>query len=122
MIGEDARLSGGEAQRIALARALLAGTSVLVLDEATSFADPETELAVRRALSSLEGERTVLVIAHRRETVADADLAVMLSDGVVVEQGRPADLLARGEEFARLWEPHGPTPAEDPAPAPRERS
>ncbi|NEC14060.1 ABC transporter ATP-binding protein [Streptomyces sp. SID8014] len=122
VIGEDAQLSGGEAQRIALARALLADTPVLVLDEATSFADPEAELAVRRALSSLEGERTVLVIAHRRETVADADLAVVLSDGVVVEQGRPADLLARGEKFARLWETPGPTPAEDPVPDPRERS
>ncbi|MBQ0825930.1 ABC transporter ATP-binding protein [Streptomyces tagetis] len=122
VIGEDAGLSGGEAQRIALARTLLADTPVLVLDEATSFADPETELAVRRALSSLEGKRTVLVIAHRRETVADADLAVMLADGVVVEQGPPAELLARGGEFAHFWEAHGPAPADGTDPGRRERS
>ncbi|MEZ7002199.1 ABC transporter ATP-binding protein [Streptomyces sp. AD55] len=112
VVGEDAGLSGGEAQRIALARALLADTPVLVLDEATSFADPETERAVRRALAAREGERTVLVIAHRRETVADADVAVLLVDGVIAEQGRPAELLARGGAFARFWEAHGPAPAD----------
>jgi ATP-binding cassette subfamily B protein len=104
VIGEDAGLSGGEAQRIAIARALLADTPVLVLDEATAFADPQTEQAVRRALSGLEGERTVLVIAHRLETVADADTVVMLEDGMVVERGRPAELLARGGRFAAFWQ------------------
>ncbi|RFU84855.1 ABC transporter ATP-binding protein [Streptomyces triticagri] len=103
VIGEDAGLSGGEAQRLAVARALLADTPVLVLDEATAFADPATEQAVRRALTSLGGDRTVLVIAHRLETVADADTVVFLADGAVAEQGAPAELLAMDGKFARFW-------------------
>ncbi|MFE9749438.1 ABC transporter ATP-binding protein [Saccharothrix saharensis] len=104
VIGEDARLSGGEAQRISLARALLAATPVLVLDEATAFADPKTEQAVRRALAA--GGRTVLVIAHRLETIADADTVAVLRDGVIVERGTPAELLERDGEFAALWHSH----------------
>ncbi|CCH32394.1 ABC transporter ATP-binding protein [Actinosynnema sp. NPDC047251] len=100
VLGQEAGLSGGEAQRIALARALLAATPVLVLDEATAFADPQTEQAVRRALAALAGERTILVIAHRPETVADADTVVVLDNGSIVEQGRPADLLAANGKFA----------------------
>jgi ATP-binding cassette subfamily B protein len=103
VIGEDALPSGGEAQRIALARALLADAPVLVLDEATAFADPRTEQAVRRALATLGSDRTVLVIAHRLETIADADTVVMLEDGVIVERGSPAELLARGGRFAAFW-------------------
>ncbi|MFE6307489.1 ABC transporter ATP-binding protein [Nocardiopsis sp. NPDC057823] len=106
VLGEEAGLSGGEAQRIAIARALLADTPVLVLDEATAFADPLTERAVRRALTSRGGERTVLVIAHRLETIADADTVVMLRDGEVVERGAPAELLARDGEFAAFWRTH----------------
>ncbi|RJL27167.1 ABC transporter ATP-binding protein [Bailinhaonella thermotolerans] len=103
VLGAEARLSGGEAQRVALARALLADTPVLVLDEATAFADPLTERAVRRALATLGGDRTILVIAHRLETIADADTVVMLDDGLIVERGRPADLLARDGRFAAFW-------------------
>jgi len=106
VIGDEARLSGGEAQRIALARALLADTPVLVLDEATAFADPYTEAAVRRALSTLAGERTILVIAHRLETIADADVVAMLEDGRIVERGSPAELSARGGRFATFWRAH----------------
>ncbi|MGX1129131.1 ATP-binding cassette subfamily B protein IrtA [Streptomyces glaucescens] len=106
VIGEDAGLSGGEAQRISLARALLADAPVLVLDEATAFADPRTEQAIRRALATLRGERTVLVIAHRLETIADADTVVMLEDGSVVERGTPAELLAREGKFADFWQAH----------------
>ncbi|MFF5937255.1 ABC transporter ATP-binding protein [Streptomyces sp. NPDC012508] len=112
VIGEDAGLSGGEGQRIAVARALLADTPVLVLDEATAFADPQTEQAVRGALGSLEGERTVLVIAHRLETIADADTVVMLEEGRIVERGRPAELLAAGGKFAAFWQSH-PSVADD---------
>ncbi|MGK5558524.1 ABC transporter ATP-binding protein [Actinomadura kijaniata] len=103
VLGEEARLSGGEAQRIALARALLADTPVLVLDEATAFADPHTQRAVRQALATLRGERTLVVIAHRLETIADADTVVMLDDGMIVEHGAPADLLARDGRFAAFW-------------------
>ncbi|MBB5074660.1 ABC transporter ATP-binding protein [Nonomuraea endophytica] len=106
VIGEDVKLSGGEAQRISLARALLADAPVLVLDEATSFADPHTEQAVRQALARLAGERTILVIAHRLETVADADTVVLLEDGVIVERGAPAELLERGGRFAAFWQSH----------------
>ncbi|MEU3725027.1 ABC transporter ATP-binding protein [Streptomyces sp. NPDC031705] len=112
VVGEDAGLSGGEAQRIALARALLADTPVLVLDEATAFADPQTEQAVRGALATLGGDRTVLVIAHRLETIADADTVVMLDEGLVVEQGRPADLLARPGRFAAFWQSRRTTAAD----------
>lgn len=106
VIGEDAGLSGGEAQRIAIARALLADTPVLVLDEATAFADPQTELAVRHALAGLGGERTILVIAHRLETVADADTVVVLDEGRIAERGSPAELLAAGGKFAEFWRSH----------------
>lgn len=109
VIGEEARLSGGEAQRVALARALLADTPVLVLDEATSFADPLTEQAVRRALDTLRGGvRTFLVIAHRLETVAGADAVAVLEDGVITEYGAPRELLAKDERFAALWRTRQP--------------
>jgi ATP-binding cassette subfamily B protein IrtA len=106
VIGDDVKLSGGEAQRISIARALLAAAPVLVLDEATAFADPQTEQAVRRALATLAGDRTILVIAHRLETIADADTVVMLENGSIVERGRPADLLAQNGKFAAFWQSH----------------
>ncbi|GAA5072238.1 ABC transporter ATP-binding protein [Nocardia iowensis] len=106
VLGEEAGLSGGEAQRLALARALLADTPVLVLDEATAFADPQTEQAVRHAMASLRGDRTILVIAHRLETIADADTVVMVDDGVITERGAPAQLLAGQGKFAAFWRSH----------------
>ncbi|GGV31164.1 ABC transporter ATP-binding protein [Actinomadura cremea] len=114
VIGEEAGLSGGEAQRVSIARALLADAPVLVLDEATAFADPHTEQAVRRALTTLEDDRTVLVIAHRLETVADADTVVMLENGAIVEHGDPAELLAHGGKFAAFWRSHRPANTETP--------
>ncbi|WP_280303266.1 ABC transporter ATP-binding protein [Nocardia neocaledoniensis] len=106
VLGEQAGLSGGEAQRLALARALLADTPVLVLDEATAFADPRTEQALRRAVTSGRGDRTVLIIAHRHETIADADTVVLLDGGVIVERGAPALLSAAGGPFAEFWQNH----------------
>jgi ATP-binding cassette subfamily B protein IrtA len=106
VIGEEAELSGGEAQRIALARALLADAPVLVLDEATSFADPQTEQAVRQALATLGGDRTILVIAHRPETIIGADTVAVLEDGVIAEHGKPAELLGRDSRLAALLRTH----------------
>ena len=103
VIGEDVMLSGGEAQRVAIARALLSDAPVLVLDEATAFADPRTAQAFRHTLSSLAGKRTILLIAHRMETVADADTVVVLENGTIVERGTPTELLLRDDRFATLW-------------------
>ncbi|WP_194819214.1 ABC transporter ATP-binding protein [Nocardia sp. XZ_19_385] len=102
-IGTDAHLSGGEAQRISIARALLADTPVLVLDEATAFADPESEAAVQDALSRLVAGRTLLVIAHRLHTIRGADRIVVLSRGQVLESGKHDDLLAADGAYAHMW-------------------
>jgi ATP-binding cassette, subfamily B, bacterial IrtA/YbtP len=99
----DPQLSGGEAQRVAIARALLADTPVLVLDEATAFADPEAEAAVQDALSELARGRTLLVIAHRLQTIVAADQIVVLDGGSVVERGTHPELLAAGGRYAALW-------------------
>ncbi len=106
VIGDDVRLSGGEAQRVSIARALLADTPVLVLDEATAFADAESEAAIQDAISELAEGRTVLVIAHRLSTVVDADQIVVLDKGTLVEQGTHAELLAVCGKYAALWAVH----------------
>lgn len=104
VVGEDAHLSGGEAQRVAIARILLARTPVVVLDEATAFADPDSEAAVQAALAELAAGRTLLVIAHRLYTIAGADQILVLDEGRPVESGRHDELLARGGRYAALWQ------------------
>lgn len=103
VVGDDANLSGGEAQRVTIARALLADAPILVLDEATAFADPDSEAAIQRALSTLAADRTVLVIAHRLHTIVGADQILVLDAGRVVERGTHAELVAAGGRFARMW-------------------
>lgn len=92
-VGRDVEFSGGEAQRIAIARALLADTPVLVLDEATAYADPESEARVQQALSRLAAGRTVMVVAHRLSTIRNADQILVLQDGRLVQRGTHAELV-----------------------------
>ncbi|RFS45596.1 ABC transporter ATP-binding protein [Micromonospora craniellae] len=103
VVGEDANLSGGEAQRVTIARALLADAPILVLDEATAFADPDSEAAIQKALSALAADRTVLVIAHRLHTIVGVDQILVLDGGRIVERGTHADLVAAGGRFATMW-------------------
>lgn len=103
VVGTDANLSGGEAQRVTIARALLADAPVLVLDEATAFADPDSEAAIQRALSALATQRTVLVIAHRLHTITGADQILVLDGGRVAERGTHDELVAKGGLYARMW-------------------
>ena len=103
VIGEDAQLSGGELQRVSIARAVLLDPSVLVLDEATAAADAENEVAIQDALSRFAQGRTLLVIAHRLDTVMHADNIVVVENGAIAEQGSHAGLLAHQGRYAQLW-------------------
>ena len=96
------RLSGGERQRIGIARALLADTPIVVLDEATAAADPDSEWAIRQGLDRLLAGKTVLMIAHRLHTIRHADRIVVLDEGTIVEQGTHAELVERGGMYATL--------------------
>jgi ATP-binding cassette subfamily B protein len=103
-IGErGVRLSGGQRQRLSLARAILKDPPVLVLDEATSAVDNETEAAIQRSLQRISASRTVVVIAHRLSTVVAADNIVVVDQGRVVEQGSHAELIALNGHYAAQW-------------------
>ena len=103
VIGSDANLSGGEAQRVTIARALLSDAPILVLDEATAFADPDSEAAIQRALGTLARGRSVLVVAHRLHTITGADQIIVLGDGEIMERGTHDELLLRGGHYAGMW-------------------
>ena len=105
LVGEGGiYLSGGEAQRIALARAILKDSPIILLDEATAFADPENESKILAAFSHLIKGKTVLVIAHRLSTITNADRILYVDKGVIAEQGTHEQLLALKGEYARMWE------------------
>jgi ATP-binding cassette subfamily B protein len=97
------KLSGGEKQRVAIARTILKNPSILLLDEATSALDTHTEREIQTALRQISENRTTLIIAHRLSTVVDADEIVVLERGRVVERGRHGALLALGGAYAAMW-------------------
>lgn len=101
---QGVRFSGGERQRVALARVLLEDASVLILDEPTSALDSESETYIQKALAKLHGTKTIIVIAHRLATVIKADQLLVIEEGRVVERGTHAELLAKGDAYHRLFE------------------
>ena len=104
VIGEGgSTLSGGEKQRISIARAILKDAPIVVLDEATAFADPENEALIQKAFTTLTKGRTVIMIAHRLSTVVGADKILVLEGGRVVEQGSHRELVETGGLYARMW-------------------
>ena len=106
MLGENgAALSGGERQRLSIARALLKDAPVVLLDEATASLDPENETLIQRAVGTLCAGKTVIVIAHRLRTIANADKIVVLDDGNIVEEGNHDDLVSSNGLYRHLWDP-----------------
>lgn len=102
-----ARLSSGERQRITIARAMLKDADVVILDEATAYADPENEALVERAISELVAGKTLVTIAHRLSTITGADQIIVMDAGLIIAQGRHGDLLASCPLYARMWADHG---------------
>jgi ATP-binding cassette subfamily B protein len=112
------KLSGGEKQRVAIARTILKDPRILILDEATSALDSRTEQDIEAALRAVANRRTTLVIAHRLSTVVDADEIIVLQDGQVAERGRHAALLAEGGLYARMWALQAAEQELEPVPVP----
>jgi len=100
-------LSGGEAQRIAIARQILKDAPIVILDEATAYADPDNEERIRAALAEVTRGKTVVTIAHRLENARDADRIYVLAAGRIAEEGTHAELTASGGRYAALWEEYG---------------
>ena len=96
-------LSGGEQQRIAIARAILKNAPILILDEATAFADPDNEVRVQKALSALSKGKTVIMIAHRLSSITGVDCIYVMQDGEIVESGTHNELIEKNGIFARMW-------------------
>ena len=96
-------LSGGETQRIAIARAILKDAPIIVLDEATAYADPENEQQIQQAFEGLVKGKTVIMIAHRLSTVQNADQILVMKQGTIVESGTHSELVSEGGEYAKMW-------------------
>lgn len=107
VVGEDAALSGGEAQRVSIARAILLNAPVLVLDEATAAVDATSEALIHNALSSFTKDRSVLVIAHRLNTITGADQILVMDHGRIVERGKHQELLRMNGLYSQLWRAGG---------------
>ena len=107
--GEGVYLSGGEQQRIAIARAILKNAPILILDEATAFADPDNEVRVQQALSALSKGKTVIMIAHRLSSVTDADCIYVLQEGQITENGTHNSLIGQNGLYAHMWEDYSKT-------------
>ena len=104
MIGSKGTyVSGGEAQRISIARAFLKNAPILILDEATAFADPDNEIMVQQAFANLSKDKTVIMIAHRLSTVVNADKICVLTDGKIAESGKHEELLAKRGIYSHMW-------------------
>ncbi|KAL8669122.1 MAG: hypothetical protein Q9168_006274 [Polycauliona sp. 1 TL-2023] len=104
IVGEKGvKLSGGELQRLAIARAILKDPAIILLDEATSSVDTDTEARIQSALHELTKGRTTFTVAHRLSTIVDADIVLVIKDGEIVEQGPPNELLAAKKEYYHLW-------------------
>lgn len=101
-----ARLSGGERQRLALARVLLKDAPIVILDEATAFADPENEDKLQRAIDALTKDKTLIVIAHRLQTIMHADQILVLKDGAVSARGTHEELLVKSDTYRAMWQTH----------------
>ena len=96
-------LSGGEQQRIAIARAILKNSPILVLDEATAFADPDNEVLVQKAFAAMSKNKTVIMVAHRLTTVQNADCIYVLKDGEIEESGNHTELMQKDGLYSRMW-------------------
>ena len=104
LVGEGGhRLSGGQRQRLAIARAVLKDAPLLILDEATSAVDNETEAALQRSINKITQQRTAVIIAHRLSTIRNADRILVLENGGIVEDGSHDELVEQGGTYSRMW-------------------